>query len=64
VGLPSAWVVVLCAVHAPLSEWVQSHFLPQRDGSVWDAVADLVGVAVGAILPIRRSGRGQERMSP
>jgi VanZ family protein len=62
-GLPYLWVVVLCALHAPLSEWVQSHFLPQRDGSVSDALADLVGVAIGALSPIRRSGRGQERMS-
>jgi VanZ family protein len=64
VGLPSVWVVVLSAAHAPVSEWGQAHFLPDRDGSVSDAVADLVGVAIGAVLPIRRSGRGQERMSP
>jgi hypothetical protein len=54
-GLPWRWVVLLSAVHAPLSEWAQSQFLPHRDGSVWDAVADLVGVGVGAWLPQRRA---------
>ena len=62
-GLPTAWVVLICAAHAPLSEWVQGQFLPHRDGSVSDAVADLVGVAVGALLPVRALTRGRERMS-
>jgi hypothetical protein len=62
-GLPLVWVVVLCAAHGPLSEWVQSHFLPHRDGSVGDAVADLVGVALGALLPTQRAGAGQGKMS-
>jgi VanZ family protein len=63
VGLPWAWVVGICALHAPLSEWAQSTFLPHRDGSVSDALADLVGVGLGAVLPIRRGGAGRERMS-
>jgi VanZ family protein len=62
-ALPLQWVVLLCAVHAPLSEWVQSAFLPHRDGSVGDAVADLVGVLLGAVLPTRRPARRRERMS-
>jgi VanZ family protein len=62
-GLPLLWVVLLCAVHGPVSEWVQSHFLPHRDGSVDDAVADLVGVAIGAVLPTRRAPRPRERMT-
>lgn len=63
-GLPFWWVVVLCALHAPLSEWIQSTLLPHRDGSVDDAVADLVGVVLGVVLPARRPGREQGRMSP
>jgi VanZ family protein len=62
-GIPLRWVVVVCAIHAPLSEWVQSHFLPHRDGSVLDALADLVGVAVGAALPTRRRTGRRERMT-
>lgn len=60
-GLPLGWVVLLCAVHAPLSEWVQSHFLPDRDGSVTDALADLVGVGLGSLVPVRRAARDPER---
>ena len=62
-GLPLGWLVVICAVHAPLSEWVQSHFLPHRDGSVGDALADLLGVAIGALVPTRRRVRPRERMT-
>jgi VanZ family protein len=64
VGLPLLWVVLICAAHAPVSEWVQSAFLPHRDGSVDDAVADLVGVAIGAVLPVQRSAARRGRMSP
>jgi VanZ family protein len=62
-GLPAVWVVLICAVHAPVSEWVQSHFLPHRDGSATDALADLVGVGIGAFLPARRSGAGPGKMA-
>jgi hypothetical protein len=62
-GVPLPWLVVVCAVHAPLSEWVQSTFLPHRDGSVGDALADLVGVAIGTLVPARRRAGGRERMT-
>jgi VanZ family protein len=61
-GVPAVWLVVICAVHAPVSELVQAHLLPHRDGTVGDALADLAGVAVGALLPIHRSGRSAGRM--
>jgi VanZ family protein len=61
-GLPAAWVVAICAVHAPLSEWVQGQFLPHRDGSVDDAIADLAGVVIGALLPVRATRVSQGRM--
>ncbi len=75
-GLPPVWLVLVCALHAPVSELAQAHFLPHRDGSVPDALADLVGVGVGALLPAlrhrssrstrstRRGGGGEGRMSP
>lgn len=43
-------VVVVFALHAPISELIQQRFLAYRSGDVWDAVLDLVGVGVGAAL--------------
>ncbi|MGO4599512.1 VanZ family protein [Terrabacter sp. 2RAF25] len=40
--------VVAFALHAPVSELVQHFLLPGRSGDVWDAVVDLVGVALAA----------------
>ena len=42
--------VVIFAIHAPVSEPVQHFLLPGRSGDVWDAVVDLVGVALGAAV--------------
>ena len=42
--------VVIFAIHAPVSELVQHFLLPGRSGDVWDAVVDLVGVALGAVV--------------
>lgn len=47
--VPAVPVVALFAVHAPVSELVQWGLLPNRSGDPWDAVADLVGVALGAV---------------
>jgi len=63
VGLPLLAVVLICAAHAPLSEWVQSAFLPHRDGSVDDAIADLVGVVIGTLLPVQRAAARRETLS-
>ena len=60
-GLPLRWVVVLSALHAPFSEWFQAHFEPHRDGSVSDAVADLVGVSIGALLALGGAARERQR---
>lgn len=47
--LGSARTAVLAfAVHAPVSELLQHFVLPGRSGDVWDAVADLLGVALAA----------------
>ncbi len=61
-GLPPVWLVVLCAVHAPVSELIQGYLLPHRDGTVGDALADLAGVAAGALLPVPRGNAGPGRM--
>jgi VanZ family protein len=46
--------VLIFAVHAPVSELVQHYALPGRTGDVWDAVLDLLGVAVGAAALVVR----------
>jgi hypothetical protein len=53
VGWATRRVVLTVAIfllHAPVSELVQHYLLPARTGDVWDAVLDVVGVAVGAVL--------------
>ncbi len=50
-------VVVVFAIHAPVSELVQHFLLPGRTGDVWDAVLDLVGVALGAAALLVRAAR-------
>jgi len=58
-GLPRGWVIGLMAVHAPLSEVVQGQFLVDRSSEGADVVADLVGVALGALV-VRRTHRAGE----
>ena len=47
-----AGVVALFAVHAPLSELVQAQFLPGRSGDPRDALFDVVGVGLGAVVGV------------
>lgn len=47
-GWPARWVIPLVAVHAPVSEYLQGTLI-HRDPSMFDALADLAGVAVGAV---------------
>ena len=57
--LPLVPVVAVMALHAPVSEVVQGTLLSQRSGDPWDAVADLVGVVLGAVVAtvvLRRGG--------
>lgn len=44
------WPIALLIVHAPVSEAVQHLWIPYRSGDPWDLVADLVGIALGAVL--------------
>jgi VanZ family protein len=43
------WSVALGMTWAPLSEWIQ-HRVPNRDASLADVAADLVGLALAAML--------------
>ena len=49
VGLRARWALGILAVHAPISELIQHFFLTPRSGDVFDAVADLSGVLLGAM---------------
>ncbi len=44
------WPALVFAAHAVISEIVQGLFLPNRDGDVWDALADLTGVLVATAV--------------
>jgi hypothetical protein len=48
-GLSAPWVLGILAVHAPVSELIQHVALSGRSGDVLDMVADLCGVALGAL---------------
>jgi hypothetical protein len=48
-GLSAPWALGILAVHAPVSELVQHFALSRRSGDVFDMVADLAGVALGAL---------------
>ncbi|OFE18000.1 hypothetical protein BA895_12675 [Humibacillus sp. DSM 29435] len=50
-------VVAIFLVHAPLSELVQHFLLPGRSGDIWDAVVDVIGVALAASLLLVRARR-------
>lgn len=46
--VPSPWLALVPMVmHVPVSEWIQQVALPGRGGEVWDAVAGLMGIALG-----------------
>lgn len=52
-------VMGVFAIHAPVSELIQSAVLPGRSGDLRDMLADLAGVALGAaVLAVRARVRG------
>jgi len=48
-GIRARWALGILALHAPVSELIQHFLLPQRNGDVSDAVADLSGVLLGGL---------------
>ena len=46
-GVRARWALGILALHAPVSELIQHFWLPHRSGDVFDALADLGGVALG-----------------
>ena len=53
VGVPARWLLGALVANAIVSEIIQHYLLPQRDGSPFDALADLAGVAFGAWLSLK-----------
>jgi VanZ family protein len=54
IRLPLGWLAGVLVLNAAASELVQHYWLPQRSGDVFDAVADVTGVALGAWLAAGR----------
>ncbi|MGW6276676.1 VanZ family protein [Kribbella sp. NPDC055071] len=51
--VPARWLLGALVANAVLSELAQHYLLPQRDGDVFDVLADVIGVALGAWLGFR-----------
>ncbi|GAA4476580.1 hypothetical protein GCM10023094_16760 [Rhodococcus olei] len=63
-GFRAVWVLVGGAVYAAASEVLQAVLPIQRTGSVWDWLADVVGVALGlGIVWAWQAGRGRKASS-
>jgi hypothetical protein len=56
-GISAPWVLGALALHAPVTELVQHFALPHRDGDVFDVLADLGGVTLGALAAVVWSRR-------
>jgi hypothetical protein len=48
-GIRARWALGILVLHAPISELIQALGLSQRDGDVFDVMADLAGVALGGL---------------
>jgi VanZ family protein len=51
--VPARWLLAALVANAVCSEIAQHYLLPQRDGDVFDVLADVIGVALGAWLGFR-----------
>ena len=49
-GVPFRPLAALLCAHAVISELIQHYLLPHRDGDVFDALADIAGVAIVTVL--------------
>jgi VanZ family protein len=57
-GVPLRWLLPVLVGHAIVAEWVQGAALGGRDSEVGDAVANLLGTALGVVLARVGAGRG------
>ena len=55
-------IVVGFLTHAVLSELVQQALIPSRTGDAWDALADAIGVAAGALVGVALLRRATRRV--
>jgi VanZ family protein len=51
--VPARWLLSALVANAIVSELVQYWLLPNRDGDLFDVLADLSGVALGAWIAVR-----------
>lgn len=49
VGIRARWALGILVLHAPVSELIQHFALPLRGGDVFDVMADLTGIVLGAL---------------
>ena len=49
VGIRPRWALGILALHAPISELIQHFVLPHRSGDIFDVLADLSGILIGAL---------------
>jgi hypothetical protein len=56
-GIGAPWALGILALHGPVSELVQHFALSHRSGDVFDALADFVGVGLGALAYVVWSRR-------
>lgn len=60
-GIPLVPLAAVLAAHAVLSEVLQHLVLPGRSGDPWDALADLLGVALGLAIGATLRRRADRR---
>ncbi|TWD82336.1 VanZ family protein [Kribbella amoyensis] len=51
--IPARWLLGALVAHAVVSELIQGYLLPSRSGDPFDALADVLGVAIGAWFGFR-----------
>lgn len=63
--LRARWLVPVLVLHAMVSEPLQQWLAPERRLDLWDAVADLVGIALGVWVAatVARRSRHDEGMT-
>lgn len=63
-GIRPLRLAVVLVAHAIASELVQHLLLPERSGDAWDALADIVGVALGLVIGMAMLKRRPRRPLP